>query len=231
MSSPEPCRSWESEIRWGGPYLTNGSRITNDLLRTAQVHQQTGIPVATLRWWRHRGEGPSSFKRGRTVFYDARDAAAWVDAPDTGGTGFQRTVDAVGGVMAMWRKHFPQCGTDRPSGSQRRRGHDDDPRSRRAWHRAAVTARRNRHVERLGAHGGRVFSPASPSLSWNWARSAARQRGTHGGHAAKLSVARRRWTSRMWLWPKHACQRRIGHDYCSDPWRESCNYLSPPRGR
>ena len=32
--------------------------------------------------------------------------------PDTGGTGFQGTVDAVGGVMAMRGEHFPQRGTD-----------------------------------------------------------------------------------------------------------------------
>ena len=31
--------------------------------------------------------------------------------------------------------------------------------------------------------------------------------------------------------PTHACQRRIGHNYCSDPWRESCNDLPHPRGR
>jgi predicted DNA-binding transcriptional regulator AlpA len=56
-----------------------GAAMSN-LLRTAEMSDQTGIPVATLRWWRHRGEGPRSFKLGKTVFYDAEDVAAWVDS-------------------------------------------------------------------------------------------------------------------------------------------------------
>ncbi|GAS88887.1 helix-turn-helix transcriptional regulator [Mycolicibacterium brisbanense] len=50
------------------------------LLRTAQVSEQTGIPAPTLRWWRHRQEGPASFKLGRTVVYDADDLAAWIES-------------------------------------------------------------------------------------------------------------------------------------------------------
>lgn len=49
------------------------------LLRTAEVSDQTGIPVATLRWWRHRSEGPPSFKLGkRTVVYPADSLAVWI---------------------------------------------------------------------------------------------------------------------------------------------------------
>lgn len=49
------------------------------LLRTAEVSHQTGIPVATLRWWRHRGEGPPSFKLGKkTVVYPADKLAVWI---------------------------------------------------------------------------------------------------------------------------------------------------------
>jgi prophage regulatory protein len=49
------------------------------LLRTAEVSDQTGIPVATLRWWRHRGEGPQSFKLGKkTVVYPADALAVWI---------------------------------------------------------------------------------------------------------------------------------------------------------
>lgn len=47
-------------------------------LRTADLVGEYGIPEATWRWWRHRGEGPKSFKLGRTVFYDQADVAAWV---------------------------------------------------------------------------------------------------------------------------------------------------------
>jgi predicted DNA-binding transcriptional regulator AlpA len=48
-------------------------------LNTRQTSETIGIPQATLRWWRHRGEGPKSFKLGRTVFYDVRDLSAWVE--------------------------------------------------------------------------------------------------------------------------------------------------------
>ncbi len=49
------------------------------LLRTTEVSDQTGIPVATLRWWRHRGEGPPSFKLGKkNVVYPADALAVWI---------------------------------------------------------------------------------------------------------------------------------------------------------
>jgi predicted DNA-binding transcriptional regulator AlpA len=63
----------------------------SNLRRTAEIADQTGIPVATLRWWRHRGEGPRSFKLGKTVFYDAGDVAEWVEA--------QKATTAKGGVQ------------------------------------------------------------------------------------------------------------------------------------
>jgi DNA-binding transcriptional MerR regulator len=40
-----------------------------DLLRT---------PVATLRYWRHRGIGPDSFRLGRRVVYRREDLDRWV---------------------------------------------------------------------------------------------------------------------------------------------------------
>jgi hypothetical protein len=35
--------------------------------------------VATLRWWRHVGIGPHSFKIGRDVRYRISDVRAWID--------------------------------------------------------------------------------------------------------------------------------------------------------
>lgn len=49
-------------------------------LKTTELAEQFGIPQSTLRWWRHRGEGPRSFKLGRTVFYAESDVVAWVAA-------------------------------------------------------------------------------------------------------------------------------------------------------
>lgn len=59
-------------------------------LRTAELAAQYGIPVATWRWWRHRGEGPRSYKLGKTVFYDADDVTVWVQS--------QKSATAKGGV-------------------------------------------------------------------------------------------------------------------------------------
>ena len=49
-----------------------------ELLRTAEVAQRLGKPVETLRYWRWKGEGPPSFKIGRTVVYDDDELEAWV---------------------------------------------------------------------------------------------------------------------------------------------------------
>ena len=49
-------------------------------IKTTELAEKFGIPQSTLRWWRYRGEGPRSFKLGRTVFYDDADVAVWVEA-------------------------------------------------------------------------------------------------------------------------------------------------------
>ena len=36
-----------------------------------------GITVNTLKFWRHKGEGPRWFKAGKRVFYRESDVAAW----------------------------------------------------------------------------------------------------------------------------------------------------------
>ena len=35
-------------------------------------------PVATLRYWRHLGTGPRSFRLGRRVLYRTDDLHAWI---------------------------------------------------------------------------------------------------------------------------------------------------------
>jgi hypothetical protein len=40
----------------------------------------TRTPSATLRFWRHKGIGPKSFKVGRRVMYREDDVAAWLEA-------------------------------------------------------------------------------------------------------------------------------------------------------
>lgn len=59
-------------------------------LRTTDLVEEYGIPAGTWKWWRHRGEGPRSFKLGRTVIYHSDDVQAWFD--------LQKAATAKGGV-------------------------------------------------------------------------------------------------------------------------------------
>jgi hypothetical protein len=45
----------------------------DDLLTTAEVAQIMRSPVSTLRYWRHLGTGPHSFRLGRRVVYRRAD--------------------------------------------------------------------------------------------------------------------------------------------------------------
>lgn len=49
-------------------------------LTTAEVAELTGIPEATLRFWRWQGTGPVSYRLGRAVRYDLDDVHAWMAA-------------------------------------------------------------------------------------------------------------------------------------------------------
>jgi predicted DNA-binding transcriptional regulator AlpA len=49
------------------------------LLNLEDVSALLQVPVATLRYWRQRGEGPPSFRLGKRVMYRRSDVGAWVD--------------------------------------------------------------------------------------------------------------------------------------------------------
>jgi len=51
-----------------------------DLLTITEAAELLRAPVATLRYWRHLGTGPSSFRLGRRVLYSLDDPRAWIDA-------------------------------------------------------------------------------------------------------------------------------------------------------
>lgn len=58
-----------------------GSVATDELLTTAEVSDVLKTPVATLRYWRHNGSGPRSFRLGpRRVMYRRSDVLAWLEA-------------------------------------------------------------------------------------------------------------------------------------------------------
>lgn len=59
--------------------------ILSEYMTTAEVATYTGIPAATLRYWRHVGhEGPPSFCLGpRRVVYRKSAVEAWISAQET----------------------------------------------------------------------------------------------------------------------------------------------------
>ncbi len=54
--------------------------MEDENLTTAEVAALTRQPVETLRYRRHNGTGPRSFKLGRRVLYRRSDVQAWLDA-------------------------------------------------------------------------------------------------------------------------------------------------------
>lgn len=54
------------------------------LLNNAQAASLLGIAPNTLKWWRHKGNGPAFIKLGTSaqagVAYDEADVIAWRDA-------------------------------------------------------------------------------------------------------------------------------------------------------
>jgi excisionase family DNA binding protein len=51
-----------------------------DLLTVTEAAELLRAPVATLRYWRHLGTGPRSFRLGRRVLYRRDDLRSWIDA-------------------------------------------------------------------------------------------------------------------------------------------------------
>ena len=51
-----------------------------DLLTISEAAELLRAPVATLRYWRHLGSGPHSFRLGRRVLYRRDDLHAWIAA-------------------------------------------------------------------------------------------------------------------------------------------------------
>jgi DNA-binding transcriptional MerR regulator len=43
------------------------------------VHEMTGVPIATLRYWRQVGKGPKSFRIENRVAYKLEDVEKWLD--------------------------------------------------------------------------------------------------------------------------------------------------------
>ena len=49
-----------------------------DRLTPFDVETQTGVKESTLRYWRSRNEGPTSYRLGRRVYYRQADLDKWM---------------------------------------------------------------------------------------------------------------------------------------------------------
>ena len=58
--------------------------MTTKYLTIAEVAEMLRMPVESVRYWRHAGKGPASFKLGRRVLYAVEDVEAFVDAARKG---------------------------------------------------------------------------------------------------------------------------------------------------
>lgn len=62
----------------------NGHDVSNQdrdqkLLTITEAADVVRAPVATLRYWRHLGTGPRSFRLGRRVLYRYADLILWIN--------------------------------------------------------------------------------------------------------------------------------------------------------
>lgn len=51
----------------------------DELLTIGEVAEIVRVPEATLRYWRHLGTGPRSFRIGRSVRYWKAEVEAWLE--------------------------------------------------------------------------------------------------------------------------------------------------------
>lgn len=54
--------------------------MSRTILRLQEISDRTGIPLATLRWYRHRGMGPHTWTLARRVVAFEDDVEAWIKA-------------------------------------------------------------------------------------------------------------------------------------------------------
>ena len=56
----------------------------DELLTIGEVADIVRVPVATLRYWRHLGTGPRSFRIGRGVRYWHHEVTTWLQSQSDG---------------------------------------------------------------------------------------------------------------------------------------------------
>jgi predicted DNA-binding transcriptional regulator AlpA len=53
-----------------------------DLIDLQEASRLAHLPVSTLRFYRHKGQGPHSFKVGRRVMFHRADVEKWIRAQE-----------------------------------------------------------------------------------------------------------------------------------------------------
>ncbi|MGY1845533.1 helix-turn-helix transcriptional regulator [Modestobacter sp. SYSU DS0875] len=61
------------------PRSSRETTMGTDLLTLEEAAERLRTSPSTLRYWRHRSEGPKSFRVGRRVLYKRSDLDAWVE--------------------------------------------------------------------------------------------------------------------------------------------------------
>jgi predicted DNA-binding transcriptional regulator AlpA len=61
-----------------------GPHAKDELLTIAEVADVLRVPIATLRYWRHLGTGPRSFRVGRGVRYWRNEVTSWLQSQSDG---------------------------------------------------------------------------------------------------------------------------------------------------
>lgn len=56
-------------------------------MTTAEIAELTRTSAETVRYWRHVGKGPRSFKVGRKRLYDEADVSEWLERAKAESTG------------------------------------------------------------------------------------------------------------------------------------------------
>lgn len=55
------------------------ANVSRRLLTMDETSEVTRVPKSTLRFYRHNGTGPRSFKLGGRVMYREEDVEAWIE--------------------------------------------------------------------------------------------------------------------------------------------------------
>jgi excisionase family DNA binding protein len=58
--------------------VTTEAKERDSYLTTEEVAALTHTNIDTVRYWRHKGDGPKGFKVGRRVLYSANEVHDWL---------------------------------------------------------------------------------------------------------------------------------------------------------